>query len=38
MDDSDLEEALATMASPERVDLPESSSPAEASVEDDGDR
>jgi segregation and condensation protein B len=38
MDDSDLEEALATMASPERVDLPESSSAAEASVEGDGDR
>jgi segregation and condensation protein B len=38
MDDSDLEEALATMASPERVDLPESSSAAQASVEGDGDR
>jgi segregation and condensation protein B len=38
MDDSDLEEALAGMSSPEHADLPRGSSAADASVEDDGDR
>jgi segregation and condensation protein B len=38
MDDSDLEEALAGMSSPEHVDLPVDSQAADASVEGDGDR
>jgi segregation and condensation protein B len=38
MDDADLEEALAGMASPEHVDLPVDRGPVDASVEDDGDR
>jgi len=38
MDDSDLEEALAGMSSPDRVDLPGDPGAADASVEGDGDR
>jgi len=38
MDDSDLEEALAGMSSPDRVDLPSDPGAADASVEGDGDR